>query len=149
MQSETECGNGSNDWKAAEYTFSLMKHYFENGVSIYSFWNSVLDETGKSMWGWKQNSMITINSTTKEVVYNPEFYLLKHFSHYVLPGAMKVKTEGDNSGLLAFQNPDKSLILIVWNKEEKPRETTVRIARKILKVTIEPHSFNTFRLTKV
>jgi len=80
MQSETECGNGSNDWKAAEYTFSLMKHYFENGASVYSFWNSVLDETGKSMWGWKQNSMITVTSSTKEVVYNPEFYLLKHFS---------------------------------------------------------------------
>ncbi len=91
MQSETECGNGSNDWKAAEYTFSLMKHYFENGVSVYSFWNSVLDETGKSMWGWKQNSMITVNSTTKEVVYNPEFYLLKHFSYYVQPGAIKIK----------------------------------------------------------
>jgi glucosylceramidase len=41
MQSKTECGNGSNDWKAAEYTFSLMKHYFENGICVYSFWNSV------------------------------------------------------------------------------------------------------------
>ena len=33
----------------AEYTFSLMKHYFDNGVSVYSFWNSVLDETGRNI----------------------------------------------------------------------------------------------------
>ncbi len=148
MQSETECGNGSNDWKAAEYTFSLMKHYFENGVSVYSFWNSVLDETGKSMWGWKQNSMITVNSSTKEVVYNPEFFLLKHFSYYIQPGARKVKTEGDNSGLLAFLNPDKSLILIVGNKEDVSREINIRIGKKRLSVKTEPHSFNTFKIKK-
>jgi glucosylceramidase len=148
MQSETECGNGSNDWKAAEYTFSLMKLYFENGVSVYSFWNSVLDETGKSMWGWKQNSMITVNSSTKEVMYNPEFYLLKHFSYYIQPGAKKVKTEGNNSGLLAFKNPDKSLILIVGNIEDVTRETNIRVGKKRLSFQIEPHSFNTFKISK-
>lgn len=148
MQSETECGNGSNDWKAAEYTFSLMKHYFENGVSVYSFWNSVLDETGRSMWGWKQNSMITVNSSTKEVVYNPEFFLMKHFSFYIMPGARKVKTEGNNSEMLAFLNPDKSLIVIIGNKNDSAKEANVRIGNKRLTVQMEPHSFNTFRIKK-
>jgi glucosylceramidase len=148
MQSETECGNGRNDWKDAEYTFSLMKLYFENGVSVYSFWNSILDETGKSMWGWKQNSMITVNSPTKEVVYNPEFNLLKHFSYFIQPGAKKVKTKGNNSGLLAFLNPDKTLIVIVGNMEDSTMETNIRIGKKILNVQIEPHSFNTFKISK-
>ncbi len=146
MQSETECGRGTNDMAAAEYTFSLMKHYFENGICTYTFWNSILDETGKSMWGWKQNSMISINSTTKEVVYNPEYYLLKHFSHYVMPGARKVKTEGDNSAILAFLNPDKSLIVIACNKDDSARETNIRIGKKRLSVTLEAHSFNTFKI---
>jgi glucosylceramidase len=115
---------------------------------VYSFWNSVLDETGKSMWGWKQNSMITVNSSTKEVVYNPEFYLLKHFSYYIQPGARKLKTEGNNSGLLAFLNPDKSLILIVGNIEDVGRETNIKIGKERLNVHIEPHSFNTFKIKK-
>jgi glucosylceramidase len=149
MQSETECGNGSNDWKAAEYTFSLMKQYFENGVSVYSFWNSILDETGKSMWGWKQNSMITVNSTNKGVVCNPEFYLLKHFSYFIQPGAKKVKTEGNNSGLLAFLNPDKSLIIIVGNTEDVASDINIRIGKKRLSVKTEPHSFNTFKIKKL
>jgi glucosylceramidase len=148
MQSETECGYGRNDWKDAEYTFSLMKHYFENGVSVYSFWNSILDETGKSMWGWKQNSMITINSSSKEVVYNPEFYLLKHFSYYIQPGAKKVKTEGNNSELLAFLNPDNSLILIVGNTEDAAKQKNIQIGKKALIVQIQPHSFNTFKINK-
>jgi len=144
MQSETECGNGSNDWKAAEYTFSLMKHYFDHGVSVYSFWNSVLDETGKSQWGWKQNAMITVNRSTREVTFNPEFYLLKHFSYYIQPGAKKLKTDGNNSELLAFINPDKSLVIIVGNKAETASAINLKVGRRNLVAQIEPHSFNTF-----
>lgn len=146
MQSETECGRGTNDMAAAEYTFSLMKHYFENGICTYTFWNSILDETGKSMWGWKQNSLISINSSTKEVIYNPEYYLLKHFSHFVMPGSRKVRTEGDNSAILAFINPDKSLIVITCNKDDSPREINIRIGKKRISVTLEAHSFNTFKI---
>ena len=144
MQSETECGNGSNDWKAAEYTFSLMKHYFNHGISVYSFWNSVLDETGRSQWGWKQNAMITIDSRTREVKYNPEFYLLKHFSYFIRPGARKVKTDGDDAGLLAFVNPDKSLVIIAGNKTEEKKALNIKTGKKNLIVNLEPHSFNTF-----
>ena len=147
MQSETECGYGSNDWESAEYTFSLMKLYFENGISVYSFWNSILDESGKSMWGWKQNSMITVNSKTKEISYNPEFYLLKHFSYFIQPGARKLKTSGNNAEVLAFINPDKSLVVIIENKEEGARITNLQIGKRLLSVQLQPHSFNTFKIT--
>ncbi len=92
MQTESECGDGSNDWKAAEYTWSLIKHYFENGISAYMYWNMVLDETGKSRWGWKQNSLITVDTKTRNFRYNPEYYLFKQLSHTVKPGAVKLKS---------------------------------------------------------
>lgn len=149
MQSETECGNGSNDWKAAEYTFSLMKHYFDNGISVYSFWNSVLDENGKSMWGWKQNSMITVDSKSRDVRYNPEYYLLKHFSYYIQPGARKLKTEGNDKEMLAFLNPDDSIVIVAENKDELARAFSIKIGKNMLNVTLEPHSFNTFKIGKV
>jgi glucosylceramidase len=146
MQSETECGNGSNDWAAAEYTFSLMKHYFENGVSVYTFWNSVLDESGKSMWGWKQNSMISIDSKTREVKYNPEFYLLKHFSYFIQPGARMLETEGNNQEVLAFKNPDGKIIVIAGNKDANAREIKIKAGDRTIVVTLKGHSFNTFRM---
>lgn len=58
MQTETECGNGENNWKSAEYTWSLINHYMNNGANSYMYWNMVLDSTGVSTWGWKQNMMI-------------------------------------------------------------------------------------------
>jgi glucosylceramidase len=146
MQSETECGDGSNDWKAAEYTFSLMKHYFDHGVSVYTFWNSILDETGKSMWGWKQNSMVTVNSKTHEINYHPEYYLLKHFSYFVEPGARLIGTEGSNQEVLAFLNSDKSIVIIIGNTKDDKKELKIIIGDKLLNVSIEGHSFNTFLL---
>ncbi len=148
MQSETECGDGSNDWKAAEYTFSLMNHYFKNGISVYSFWNSILDETGKSMWGWKQNSMISINSKTGEVTYNPEFYLLKHFSAFIEPGAYMLEITGKAENILAFRNPDNTIVVIYGNTGDKATRLQLTIDKYLLDTSIDPHTFNTFIIPK-
>lgn len=91
--------------------------------------------------------MITVNSKTKEITYNPEFYLLKHFSYFVQPGARKLKTSGNNAELLAFVNPDKSLVIIIENKDEEARITNLQIGRKQMTVQLQPHSFNTFKIT--
>lgn len=37
VQTESECGWGSFDWKAAEHTFGLMNHYLGNGCEEYTF----------------------------------------------------------------------------------------------------------------
>ena len=140
MQTETECGDGSNDWAAMEYTFDLMKHYFANGTSSYLYWNMVLDHTGSSQWGWNQNSMITIGENG-EVVYNPEFYLMKHFSYFVRNGARYVKTSDNNS--VAFVNPDKQLIIVSYNNEDKPVNKEINVGGSKTKVALEGKSLAT------
>lgn len=64
-----------------------MERFRNNGVNSYIYWNMVLESEGKSTWGWKQNSMITIDPITKQIIYNPEFYVVKHFSHFIECGA--------------------------------------------------------------
>ncbi len=140
MQTETECGDGSNDWKAAEYTFNLMKHYFNNGANSYMYWNMVLNETGKSQWGWKQNSMITIDSESKAVTYNPEFYLMKHFSNFIKAGAHKVESSDENC--LAFKD-DEQLTLIYYNAGNNTSKT-FDFGEQSFDVTLAAKSFNTF-----
>ena len=142
MQTETVCGNGSNDWKAAERTFGLIKYYFENGASSYMYWNMILDETGRSRWGWKQNAMITIDSKTKKVTYNPEFYLMKHFSYFIEPGSFKLKTSDGNC--LAFKGK-KSLIVFYYNKGENT-EKNFSIGNKKFIAKLAEHSLNTFKI---
>ena len=142
MQTENECGDGSNDWAAAVHTFDLMKHYFRNGANAYMYWNMVLNETGKSQWGWKQNSMITINSKTKQVTYNPEFYLMKHFSSFIKPGAYYIKTSDEDC--LAFK--DSESIIIIYYNSLGPVEKSFVIDTTRFKVFLPEKSFNTFKI---
>ena len=80
IQTESECGNGENTWEYALYIYELMHHYFRNGASAYMYWNMVLPAGGESSWGWRQNSLVTVNEAQPQ--YNHEYYLMKHFAHF-------------------------------------------------------------------
>lgn len=144
MQTETECGDGSNDWAAARHTFGLMKYYLSLGANSYMYWNMVLDQSGKSTWGWKQNAMITVNSYTKKVTFTPEFYLMKHFSHFINPGAHNLMTSNLNRDVIAFQNPDGEIVVVAANNDKKAKNIAVKIKNMSFSVKLEAMSFNTF-----
>lgn len=74
IQTESECGNGENTWEYALYIYELMHHYFRNGASAYMYWNMVLPAGGESSWGWRQNSLVTVNEAQPQ--YNHEYYLM-------------------------------------------------------------------------
>ncbi|MEI6168311.1 MAG: glycoside hydrolase family 30 protein [bacterium] len=145
MQTESECGDGTNTWAYAEYIFEMMWHYFTNGVTAYVYWNMVLAPGGESTWGWKQNSMITVDPDRKTVQLNPEFYLMKHFSSAVLPGATRLGLTGPwAANAVAFQNPDDSKVLVVTNPFKEARRMTMDFGNARLSALLEPSSFNTF-----
>jgi glucosylceramidase len=144
MQTETECGDGSNDWAAALHTWELMKHYFDNGANAYMYWNMVLDETGISYWGWKQNSMISIDKASGKVVYNPEFYLMKHLSYFVEPGSKYIPVNSDPN-CLAFVK-GKNLVVFYYNDSETGSQKTFTAGGKSISVELNPKSFNTFKI---
>jgi len=143
MQTESVCGNGENNWQSAEYTWSLIQRYLINGANSYMYWNMVLDSSGMSTWGWKQNMMISINKRTAAVTYNPEYYLMKHISHFVQPGARLLKTPGVND-LLAFLNPDRQVIIILMNRGEQGKEITIAFGGKNATLETKAKSMNTF-----
>lgn len=141
MQTETECGGGENDWSSAVHTWGLLKHYLSNWADSYMYWNMVLDQKSTSSWGWKQNAMITANTNTHEVVYNPEFYLMKHFSAFVTPGAKRIESSDRNS--LAFQNPDGSIVLVTANLTSASIPVEITLNHQIILVKLPADSFNT------
>lgn len=147
MQSENECGDGCNTWEYARYIFNLFRHYLTNGANSYIYWNMVLEPQGKSTWGWNQNSMITVDPKTSEVTFNPEFYVMKHFSHFVRKGAVRLGIKGHWSGTsLAFENPDGEIVVIVANGLERKRIMTVKAKAKEFSIELKPLSFNTLVL---
>jgi len=144
-QTESECGDGTNKWEYAEYTWSLLKHYITNGVSAYVYWNMILDEKHTSPWNWSQNSLVTVNREKNEVIYNPEFYVMKHFSHLVQPGARVLKVSG-NENMLAFRNPDGKLVVNISNPTAQPATVKVQVGDKAFTAQLKAHSFNSFVL---
>lgn len=140
MQTETECGNGANDWAAMEHTFDLMKHYFKNGASSYMYWNMVLDHTGSSQWGWQQNAMITVDQN-QQVVFNPEYYLMKHLSFYVEKGARYLPCSDENS--MVFLNPDQQLIIIQYHKGNEKLRKLYQVNGQQVEVLSTPQTLST------
>jgi glucosylceramidase len=145
MQTECECGDGENTWEHAEYVFRLMWHYIYHRAESFVYWNMVLQQGGISTWGWKQNSLITIDDKSLKVTYNPEFYAMKHLSSFVKKGAKVLKTKGHwTANSIAFENPDGTIIILVGSNMNHAREFSFLHGEKSFTATIQPHSINTF-----
>jgi glucosylceramidase len=144
IQTESECGNGQNTWAYAFYTFDLIWQYFHFGCSAYVSWNMVLPAGGESTWGWKQNALISVDSSTGEVTYNPEYYVMKHVAGLVRPGARALPIRGAQAALsLLFENPDGSRILVLANPFAESIRLDLEIPGLPEHLEFEPRSFNT------
>nr|WP_315247288.1 hypothetical protein [uncultured Flavobacterium sp.] len=146
-QTESECGWGQFDWKAAEHTFGLINHYLGNGCTQYTFWNAILCDEGKSGWGWKQNALIQVDSQKKTVTYTPEYYAVKHYSHYIIPGSRLLswkKSGEDKKPILVFRTPENKLVIVAGNFQDKPQRLIIKLGNYYLDQIILAHSLNTF-----
>ena len=138
IQSESECGDGSNSFEHMLYVFEMMRQYFRMGASSYVYWNLALEGKSESTWGWAQNSLIHVQDGKGK--FTPEFYLMKHFSHFVKRGARYLKLKGEySSASVAFKNPDGSKVLVVANPYDK--EIIITFENK--SYSLPPRSINT------
>jgi len=143
MQTETECGTGTNDWAAAAHTWQLIHRSLTDGVTRYMAWNLVLNPDGLSTWGWRQNTLITLEEETGEIRYNPEFYLFMHLSHFIRAGDHRLNTAPDLGQLLAFIREDGSIILTLFNPDSAAKSHRLIIDGHPHRLTLPPQSFMT------
>ncbi|MDR0567162.1 MAG: hypothetical protein LBG47_09045 [Prevotellaceae bacterium] len=99
-----------------------------------------------SRWGWQQNSLVTVNPADKTYKLTYEYFLLKHASHYVLPGARLLPVAGAFTDLLAFRNADGAYVLILHNGKETEVTPVIRVGKRQLSLTLKPKSYNTIVL---
>ncbi len=144
-QTEQECGDARNDWRYCRYAWTLMRRYFEGGANAYQYWNIALQKGGLSRWGWAQNSLVTVDPTVRTYVYNHEYYLLKHASHFVRPGAHRLGVQGWSGyeNLLAFGNPDGSVVVVIQNDMCRDLPIRLKVGDRVVSATLSPDSFNT------
>jgi len=86
-----------------------------------------------------------VDSKTGQVTYTPYYYLYKHFSWFIQPGARLAATYGNWRDKLAFANPDGSVVAVVGNSA--PVDSAVALnfnGRQSGVLTLPAHSFSTF-----
>ena len=48
-----------------------------------------------------------------QITKTPAYYVFRHFSQFVVPGAKRVDATGSDS--IAFKNPDGSIVAVIYN----------------------------------
>ena len=88
--------------------------------------------------------MISIDSNTKAITYNPEFYLMKHLSAYVKPGSVKLAASGHDNHTIAFYNEsENNIVLLTYNDKDSMQALNVTLGEEVITASVDAKSFNT------
>jgi glucosylceramidase len=152
MQTEHRCGNypfnvpgtpafnpdrPANDHAYAVESWGYIRDWLKAGVNAYSAWNMVLDTVGKNLDAqrpWPQNALLVVDRATNRLIETPTYYLFRHLSYFVDPGATRVEATGGDA--LAFRNPDGSLIAIVFNSGNQNATIAVAMGGSTFQVQV-------------
>lgn len=109
-------------WTNAEALALDMIDNFQHDSLGYVINNLILDSNGgPSLNGRKQDAPILVSTDSSEIYKQPTYYILAHFSKYILPGSMRLDTYTDkylDVYTLAYLRPDDKIVVILYNIRE-------------------------------
>ncbi len=169
MQTEHRAGNypwepdtfnrerAPNDHAYAEESWGLITDWINAGVNAYLAWNMVLDTVGLNLdvqRPWPQNALLAVDRATRTLNVTPTYYVFRHLSQFVDPGARRLGVTvglGTTGGpgttadgdALAFQNPDGSIVSVVYNPDDAARTMTLGVSGALVQFTIPAHGWAT------
>lgn len=149
----TECSGG--DWPSSKngellwFSRDLLVAGLRNWARGVVYWNLALDEKyGPHLGGCDTcKGLVVIDSRTGAVSRNDEYYAFAHFSRFVLPGALRVRSTDPGKGLVnvAFQNADHgSVVLVAVNSNPEARVISVTQDTTHFSYSLPPQSVATF-----
>jgi glucosylceramidase len=136
--------------------FVEIPHVLRNAGKSYVKWSLALDENlGPNL---TQNAglggcntctpIVTVNSTTGDVTKDIEYYTLGHFSKYLLNGATRIySSNGNGLDTVAFENPDTSKVLFVFNNSSASQTFQAQWGTNSLSYTLPSLGAATFSWT--
>ncbi len=156
---EHRCGNYPWDMATYNSTQAPNDHaygveswgYIRNAivqgkVTTYSAWNMVLDRNGLGndlSRDWRQNALLVAEGGT--VTPTPAYYVFRHFSQYVAPGAKVLAASGGEA--VAFENPDGSLVAVAYNSGAANPNYSVAMGGKTFQVNMPSNGWATVKFT--
>jgi glucosylceramidase len=153
----TECTGGSWSTDAAANLVWAMQNNLigplRNWARTSMYWSIALDPyNGPYVGGCTTcRGMLTVDNATGTYRKNGEYYVWKHFSKVVQPGAVRIDSSDLGSGSIqtvAFRNPDRSIALIALNSNGSASITfRVGWAGQSFDYTLPARSAASFRWT--
>ncbi len=142
------------DFEDGDYWGNQIFNDLEVYTSAWIYWNMILDEKG-GPWAVSeihgnpdpnvQHPVVIIDRHSKQVTYTGLYYYLAHFSKFVRPGAIRVKTTGSLDGvrIMAFKAPDGKIVSEVINSTHDDVEIGVKFHEQVLRLKVPATSITT------
>lgn len=147
MHTESNCFNGANTWEQAVVLFLNVLDYLNNGCDVYTYWNMILTQTCESGWGWKQNSLVTINDQKGDVTYNPDFYIMELVCKCIQKGFVRVSYHSKFKRGIAFKAPNGDIHFIISNFTDKTENSQVTVDGVAYFMELTPYSIQHFKIS--
>jgi glucosylceramidase len=144
------------DWEDGDHWGQQLFGDLGASASAWIYWNMILDEKG-GPWMVSpihqdpdpnvQHPLVVIDRTTHKVTYTAAFYYLAHFSKFVRPGDVRVRTTGSMEGVqcLAFQSPDGGLVAELLNSRTTEAPAVLESRSRVLSVALPALSITTLQ----
>ena len=131
---------------AETYAHDIMGN-INNGLDAFIDWNLYLDENGGP--NHVENfcsAPIQGNTATDEIIYNPSYYYIGHFSKFIPVGSKRIGTSRftDQIETTAFLTPDNTRVVVVLNRSDS--SCTFKLCEQdfYTEQTIAAHSIRTY-----
>jgi glucosylceramidase len=142
----TEAGM-HGDWETGVNVAKNMILDLNNWTNGWTYWNMLLDENRgpRHAGGLGGTSIVTMDTRTGQVSYNPPFYYFGHFSRFIRPGARRIActSNSDDFVATAFVNVDDQVAVVILNLSDADRIFQLWVDKKAVKYTAPPQSIIT------
>lgn len=143
-----EYSHFSNDAQIAhakQYAHQIIGD-LNHGAHIWLDWNMVLDtEGGPNHMGNNCDAPILCNLAEGTYQRRLSYYYIRHFSRWILPGAVRIAHSlyTDELEATAWKNPDRSIVVVVHNPTDEGKQIHLREGGRITSFTVGKESIIT------
>ena len=140
-----EGGPHPSEYAVGERYGRNIIHDLRNYNEGYIDWNLFLDDIGgPNHVNNLCSAPILVNIFQENILKNPSYYYIGHFSKYIKPGAIQIASSV-NQGLftVAFENPNGSKIVVIQNEKENDYTVEIKGLNQNVKFLSKAHSIST------
>jgi len=121
---------------------------FNHHMAAETTWNLLVDEAGGPFHDRGKGciAQIVVNPERDEVILEPVYYAIAHFSRYIKRGAVRIGTSSSSAAIkiAAFRNPGGEIAAVVLNQGTAAQMLRLRIEGVTAPVKLPGHSLSTF-----